>query len=131
MAKSKTKKALALFFEWNKKFFQYTLIIYLILLLIEIIWEGSVYFFLNINNMLIFILISGIMTVIFQKNIIENKKENEKIDIYYYTLILLLSIIGAIVANYKINLIGNISVIFSIIIGLFIFLLSILILKKV
>jgi len=63
MVKLKTIKFLDIILEWNRYFFKYTLITYLVLLLIEIIFWRSVTYFINLYNFLLLIIISGLISV--------------------------------------------------------------------
>lgn len=67
MAKPKIREILKLILEMNRNFFQYALVTYLIFLLIENVWEKSVSYYLNLNNLLIAVIISGIITVLSQE----------------------------------------------------------------
>ena len=129
MAKSKVRKVLDLLLEWNWYFFQYTLITFLILLSIEIVWEKSVSYYLNLNNLLVAVFISGIITVLTQEKSRRKEKKHEKIIKTDYILILILGVMGVLTIYYRTISIGNFPILVSMISGLIIFLLSILVLK--
>jgi len=130
MVKSKIKKALELLIEMNRDFFQYALITYLILLLIDTVWEKSVSYRINLNNLLIAIIISGIITVLSQGKSEREEKKVEKITKKDYVLISILGAMGALIVYYKTVSMGMISIPISIISGLLISSLSILVLKE-
>jgi len=129
MAKSKIMKGLRFLLGMNRYFFQYALITYLILLLIETVWEKTVSNHLNLNNLLIAVIISGIITVLSQEKSGRKEKKIEKITKKYYILISILGVIGTLIVYYKIASIGIISIPISIISGLLIILLSVIALR--
>jgi len=130
MAKSKIMKGLRLLLEVNRYFFQYSLITYLILLLIETVWEKRVSYHLNLNNLLIAVIISGIITVLSQEKSEREEKKVEKITKKDYIPISILGVMGALIVYYKTASIGNLSIPISIISGLLIILLSIIMLRE-
>lgn len=114
-----------------KEFFQYSLVAYLILLLIETIKEGFVSFFFNLNILLGIVLISGlIMAITYQKEL-EKLTKTKKIkqrkwwDILYS---IMLALGGALVVLYKTQDFGIVSIIVSVISAFIIVLLSFLVL---
>ena len=106
--------------------FQGFLIAYLLLLLTEQIWSGSVSFYLNLNYLLIIVIISGILDV-FSK---QKKPLNEKITKKDYIYISLLGIAGFIIIKFKTMELGWLSWLISIIAGILIILLSLLVLEE-
>ena len=130
MVKSKIKKALELLIEMNRDFFQYALITYLILLLIDTVWEKSVSYRINLNNLLIAIIISGIITVLSQGKSEREEKKVEKITKKDYVLISILGAMGALIVYYKTAPIGTISILTSITSGLLMISLATLVLKE-
>jgi hypothetical protein len=60
------------------EFFQVSLIVYMLLVLVEILQPGVVSTFFNINYLLLFVLITGIISVISQSTIQEHEKTYSK-----------------------------------------------------
>lgn len=106
--------------------FQMLLVLYLILLLVEQIWQYSVSMYLNLNYLLIIVIIAGIFSV-FTK---QKPKKKEPITWKDYIYITLLSIAGFIIIFIKTQELGWLSYIISIIAGILIFLLSCLVLEE-
>lgn len=108
--------------------FNNLLLLYLILLLIEQIWEKSVSAYLNLNYLLIAVIITGILTMFTkQEQIKEKKKKITKKD---YIFILSLSILGAVIVFFKTKELNILSYFISLLSGIIIFLLSYLILNE-
>ncbi len=105
------------------------LLLYLIFLLIETLWKGSVSSRINLNYFLIIVIVMGIITVLTQRE--ERKEKKEKIEITKkdYIMVSAFSILGAVIVWYKIKDIGKIAYVVSIIAGVLIFLLSIIIME--
>jgi predicted membrane channel-forming protein YqfA (hemolysin III family) len=106
--------------------FQSLLVGYLILLLIEQVWTGSVAFYLNLNYLLILVIISGILDV-FSEPKYRKEKDPTKKD---YLFIIVLGITGFMIIKLKTVQLGWLSWIISIIAGILIILLSILVLEE-
>ena len=106
--------------------FQTLLVTYLVLLLIEQIWAGSVSFYLNLNYLLIIVIIAGVLDV-FSEHPHKDKEKTTKKD---YVFIGLLGIAGFIIIKYKTAQLGWLSWLISIIAGILIILLSILVLEE-
>jgi len=106
--------------------FQSLLIGYLILLLIEQIWTGSVSFYLNLNYLLVAVILLGILDV-FSEHKKQVYKKPAKKD---YLYIILLGIAGFFIIKFKTIQLGWISWLISIIAGILIILLSILVLQE-
>ena len=68
MAKSKTWNIWDLVLEIHRDFFQYGLVTYLILLLMETVWEKNVSYRFNLNNLLIAVIVSGLIMVFSQES---------------------------------------------------------------
>ena len=116
------------FMEFNHELFSMLLITYLLLLLAETIWGGSVSANMNINYLLISVIISGAISVLTRK-----EEENvEKVDITKkdYLYIGTLGIAGSLIIWYKIKDIGNLAYLISIVAGALIVLLSLLLFKE-
>lgn len=105
--------------------FQILLVTYLVLLLVEEIWSGSVSNYLNLNYLLIIVIIFGIFDVFSESP----HKENKPVRKLDYLFIILLSVIGAFIIKYKTVQLGWLSWTISIIAGVLILLLSILVLE--
>jgi len=90
MAKSKIRKDLQILLEINRDFFLYALVTYLILLLIDTAWRKSVSYRINLDILFITVIISGIITVIFQGKTRDKRKGDKitqkKIMSYYQSL---------------------------------------------
>lgn len=106
--------------------FQGLLIAYLILLLIEQIWTGSVSVYLNLNYLLVVVIISGILDVFSE----HKEKIQQKINWKDYIFISLLGILGFLIIKFKTVELGWLSWLISIIAGILIVLLSILVLEE-
>lgn len=106
--------------------FQSLLVGYLILLLIEQIWAGSVSFYLNLNYLLIAVIFIGILDVFSEHKKQEYKKPTTK----DYVYISLLGIAGFAIIKLKTSQLGWLSWLISIIAGILIILLSILVLEE-
>lgn len=105
--------------------FQSLLVAYLILLLIEQIWTGSVAQYLNLNYLLISVIIIGILDVFSE----HPEKKQEKIKWFDYVFIFNLGILGFFIIKFKTVELGGLSWMISIIAGILIVLLSILVLE--
>ena len=106
--------------------FQSLLVLYLILLLAEQIWENSVSYYLNLNYLLIVVIIAGILST-FTK---QEKAKKEAITAKDYIYITTLSIAGTIIIFIKTRELGWLSYTISLIAGILIFLLSYLVLDE-
>lgn len=104
--------------------FQALLISYLILLLIEQIWIGSVSLYMNINYLLIAVIIIGILDVFSE----HETPKKEKIKWWDYLFVSALGILGFIIIKFKTGELGWLSWLISIIAGILIILLSLLVL---
>ena len=105
--------------------FQALLVSYLLLLLIEQIWAGSVSLYMNLNYLLILVIITGILDVFSE----HPEKKKEKIKWWDYVFISILGILGFIIIKFKTGELGWLSWLISIIAGILIILLSILVLE--
>jgi Na+/citrate or Na+/malate symporter len=110
--------------DLNQEFFSTLLITYLLLLLAETIWEGRVSAFMNINYLLIIIIISGAISVLTEKE--EEKTEQFELKTKDYLYIVIMGIAGTFIVWYKIQELGMLSYLISIVTGVLIILLSIL-----
>ena len=106
--------------------FQSILVTYLILLLIEQIWQSSVSSYLNLNYFLIAVIIIGVLDVFSYHEV----KKNEKATLKDYLFISVLGILGFIIIKFKTAQLGWLSWLISIIAGILIILLSFLVLEE-
>ena len=114
--------------EFNHELFSTLLVTYLLLLLAETIWSGSVSANMNINYLLIIVIISGAISVLTRKE--EEKVEMVEITKKDYLYIVALGIAGSLIIWYKIKDIGNLAYLISIVAGVLIVLLSLLLFKE-
>ena len=106
--------------------FQSFLVAYLVLLLIEQIWSGSVSFYLNLNYLLVVVIITGILDVFST----HPEQKSEKVSKKDYIFVYILGILGFIIIKFKTGDLGWLSWVISIIAGVLIILLSILVLEE-
>jgi len=106
--------------------FQTLLITYLILLLVEQIWNNVVSFYINLNYLLIIVIIFGVLDVFSENRKVEKKNVTKKDYIFIFSL----GIIGFFILKYKTNELGWLSWIISSVAGILIILLSILVLEE-
>lgn len=106
--------------ELINQIFQMLLVLYLVLLLIEQVWQYSVSMYINLNYLLILVIIAGILSV-FTK---QKRKKKEPITWKDHAYIIILSITGIIIIFIKTQELGWLSYVISIIAGILIFLLS-------
>ncbi len=116
---STLKKYLNVLFEFNEKFFIIFLIIYLSLLLVEQIWLENLKEYIDLNNILIFLIISGIIysLSIRKEKVVKKEYELKGKDI---VLIVTLGIIGSYLIWLRIKGWKIISYFISISLGIFI-----------
>lgn len=119
--KEKLKKAGV---NLNKKLFEYLLIFYLILLLIQEFKPKIIP--LNMNYMLVLVIILGVITVLTYTP----RKKQQKTTKYDYYLIYALGAIGTALIFIKIKELGWLAYLISIIAGILIILLSKLVLEE-
>lgn len=105
--------------------FQILLLTYLILLLIEQIWAGIISTYLNLNYLLVFVILIGVLDVFSEHSAIISKTTKKD-----YVFIFILGILGFLTIKYKTSDLGTLSWIISVIAGTLIILLSILILEE-
>lgn len=106
--------------------FQSLLVLYLVLLLIEQIWPGTVSFYFNLNYLLAIVIIAGILDVFSEHKITEKEKPNKFTHIFIY----ILGVLGFAIIKYKTSQLGWLSWVVSITSGILIILLSLLVLEE-
>ncbi len=113
------KKYLNVLFEFNEKFFIIFLIIYLSLLLVEQIWLENLKEYIDLNNILIFLIISGIIysLSIRKEKVVKKEYELKGKDIIF---IIILGITGSYLIWLRIKGWKIISYFISISLGIFI-----------
>ena len=105
--------------------FQILLVTYLVLLLVEEIWNGFVSTYLNLNYLLVIVIIAGVLDI-FSEKIEKDKEAVSKKD---YVFAVFLGAVGFFVIKYKTADLGGLSWLISIIAGVLIVLLSFLVLE--
>lgn len=123
----KNKSAMQLL-EFNHEFFSTLLVTFLLLLLVETVWEKSVSTFMNINYFLIIVIVSGAISVLTRTEGEKMEKVNSTKKDYLY--IGTLGIAGALIVWYKIKDIGMLAYLISIVAGVLIILLSLLLFEE-
>jgi predicted membrane channel-forming protein YqfA (hemolysin III family) len=126
--KLKKNKSVMLLLDLNHEFFSTLLVTFLLLLLAETIWEGSVSMYMNINYLLIIVIISGAISVLTRKE--DVKAEKVALAKKDYIFIGATGIAGALIIWYKIKNIGKLAYLISIVAGVLIILLSLLLLEE-
>ena len=121
--KERVKKALI---HLNKNIFQYLLIFYLVILLIQEYNENFLKF-LNMNYILILTIVLGVITVLTYKPKQAEKKKLTSLDNYF---IYFLGVTGAVLVYFKINDLGWISYLISALSGILIMILNKLIVEE-
>jgi hypothetical protein len=105
------------------------LTLYLILILIDTIWEGKISESINLNYLLIFVIATGVLSFI-RKDYLKEEMIAEPMTKSDYIFIGVLSIAGSLIVWYKLQNIGTLAYVISILTGILIFLLSVLVLKE-
>ncbi len=105
------------------------LMLYLIFMLIDTIWDGKLSKSINLNYFLIFVIATGILSFI-RKDYAKKETIIEPLTKSDYLFIGALSVIGSLIVWYKLQNIGTLSYLVSILTGVLIFLLSVLILEE-
>jgi hypothetical protein len=105
------------------------LTLYLILILIDTIWEGKISESINLNYLLIFVIATGVLSFI-RKDYLKKEMIAEPMTKSDYLFIGVLSIAGSLIVWYKLQNIGTLAYMISILTGILIFLLSVLVLEE-
>lgn len=105
--------------------FQTLLVTYLLLLLAEQVWQGTVSVYINLNYLLIMVIITGILDVFSEKPNFFREKPTTKDFIF----VILLGIIGFAIIKFKTQELGLLSWIIATVAGILIILLSLLVLE--
>lgn len=116
------------FLELNHELFSTLLVTFLLLLLAETIWTGSVSFYMNTNYLLVIVIVSGSLSVLTRKE--EVKAEKVELTKKDYLYIGALGIAGTLIVWYKIQDIGALAYLISIISGVLIIMLSLLLFEE-
>ena len=111
-----------------EEIFRVSLISYLLFYLIDDFRKGFISDYFNLNILLGFTIISGIITVAWQKE--EKERKIPKIQKKDYIFIVILGLISAGLIYYRIKEIGKLAYLISAISGIIIILISILLLKE-
>lgn len=106
--------------------FQTLLVTYLILLLLEQLWEGLVSVYLNLNWLLVIVIVAGIVDV-FSERALKPREKVRKLD---YVFVWVLGILGFVIIKVKTLELGWLSWVISLIAGALIVLLSLLVLEE-
>ncbi|MDZ7798461.1 MAG: hypothetical protein U5L76_02470 [Patescibacteria group bacterium] len=111
-----------------------SLIFYLLYYLIELLSDGFVTKFYNLNYHLLLVIVFGILAIGFNdsnKKIIEDNeiKKTRKSIILEYISVIIITLISVLVIYYKTRDLGNLSFLISALLGLLIILVSYLIMK--
>jgi hypothetical protein len=115
--------------ELLKDPFTSLLTLYLILILIDTIWDGKISESINLNYLLVFVIATGILSFV-RKDYVKKETIVEPLTKSDYLFIGALSVIGSFIVWYKIQNIGTLSYLISILAGVLIFLLSVLVLEE-
>lgn len=126
--KLQNNKRVMQFLDFNHELFITMLVTFLLLLLAETIWTGSVSAYMNINYLLIIVIASGAVSVITRKE--EETVEKVVLAKKDYIYIGTLGIAGSLIVWYKIKDIGIFAYLISIIAGALIILLSLLLFEE-
>ena len=114
-------------FKKTRELFSTMLVMFLLLVLIETVWQGSVTTYINLNYILIIVVILGIITALIAKEETKLLKEITKKD---YALIAVTGVACTLIIWYKTQNLGWISCPIPIIAGVLVILLSMLDLRE-
>ena len=106
-----------------EELFQFSLITYLILLLIETVQEGFVSYFFNLHILLGIIILNALIIVMTYD---EKLKTSQKITKLNKTFVTLLIIGGSLLVYHKANILDSSALIIALVTGVFLFCLSVL-----
>ncbi len=113
-----------------RELFQISLIVYLTLLVVEEVKHGFVSYFFNLNYLLVGVILSGILTIGLEKyQILTSFIKKNKLGANDWELFVILSIGAGMLIYLKTNDLGSISLLFTILTSIVVFLLSYLIMK--
>jgi len=122
----KCREILEFLRDLNQNIFEASLVLYLVFLLLEMIKEGYISFFFNLNILLVVVLISGVIAVLVGKEEVEEETQAQNVTLKDLIFILGLGILGTILVWYKTADLGALSYLLSIISGILIVLLSVI-----
>jgi len=126
--KLEKNKRVMQFLELNHELFSTLLVTFLLLLLAETVWEGSVSAYMDTNYLLVIVIVSGALSVLTRKE--EEKVEKVELTRKVYLYIGTLGIAGTLIVWYKIQDIGGLAYLISIIAGVLIIMLSLLLFEE-
>lgn len=106
--------------------FQTLLVTYLVLLLMEQLWEGIVSVYLNLNWLLVVVIVVGILDVFSEMPL----KKHERVKKLDYVFVWVLGALGFFIIKFKTLELGWLSWVISLIAGALIVLLSYLVLEE-
>lgn len=112
--------------ELTHGLFPMLLVVYLVLLLVETVFKGSISSYLNLNHLLIAVIVVGIIAILTSSREAAKIKEGHLIRKGIF-IILGVGVLGAVIVWYKTMEIGWISYVISVVSGGLIVLLSILV----
>lgn len=114
----------------TEEFFQFSLLTYLILLLLEALQEGFVSFFFDLNSLLCVVLLSGLVMVLTSTEQTKTSITFHKIRVSDIVLLFFLASISGIFIFYKTFMFGLLGIVITVVIVFIIILLSLLLLKE-
>ena len=129
MTESRKRGKLHEFGELLRDPFASLLTLYLVFVLIDTIWDGKLSKSINLNYFLVFVMAMGVLSFI-RKDYIKKERAIEPITKSDYIFIGILSVAGSLIVWYKLQNIGVLSYVISILTGVLIFLLSVLVLEE-
>ena len=129
MTDSRKRGKLHEFGELLRDPFASLLTLYLVFVLIDTIWDGKLSKSINLNYFLVFVIATGVLSFI-RKDYTKKERAIEPITKSDYIFIGILSIAGSLIVWYKLQSIGVLSYVISILTGVLIFLLSVLVLEE-
>jgi len=106
--------------------FQFSLVTYIILLLVETVQEGFVSYFFNLNILLGFVLLMGILMTITHNEQLEQHTTPQRVNRENLQYSLMVGLCGGLLVYYKTQWLGDIATVIALLTGGIIVLLSLL-----